>query len=474
MPSPSRRILAALFLCVLAGSWGRLGEADDNVQNGTDGESERKILEVRIAKLVNELDDPQFQTRQHATAELTRIGLPALPALNKKLADKPPLDVRTRIERIIETVELRQAPEFQLHAEWQVDTSFFALSPGGKWLAAGAGRIYDVDNKRELTFDSKTAAQGLPAFSFGDGYWAYSEKPANGKLAIRVYDRKQGKETTRAIRIKGAADRAACVRALSPSGRYAVLDAPDEEDSASLVDLTTGAETARFQASFNVYSGDSRTKLYRVRFTPDEKHLFIHVRSSDWSGFTIWDIEKGQRKANLHTWVSWETDRFAASSDGKFLVNGDFRYDITRLELSEGTKTVLFKCREELYSHWLEMLLSPNDRMLAVWSSERAPIIFFDLASQERFQIDRKRATSFRREMLAFSRDGRYAFLARDQGLDVVDLKYRKVARSMGEPYDSLADDRGIQMSADGRCLVVRQTPKDGGHSKLRIFKERP
>jgi len=444
-----------------------LGGAVDNAQDG-----DAKALEARIDKLLNELEDQHFQTRQRAMEDLTKIGAPALLTLNKKLAEKPALDVKVRIERIIETIELRQAPEFQLHGEWQIGSAFFVVSPGGKWLAA-ARRVYDVDRKLELKLGDKTA-QAIPAFGVGEGYWAYSEEPEDGQIGIRLYDRQRAKEIRKTISGNRLLKHGAWVRAVSPTGRYVVM-ASFAERSASLIDLTTGKEVTTFQDFEAPYHGDFRANALRVRFTPDEKYLLFHSRPADRGGgadyqLVVWDIEKSQRRASLPAWVSWETDRFAVSSDGAFVVNGDYHYDVTRLELAEGKKTVLFNCREELSSHWLELLLSPNNRMLAVWSSERRPIIFFDLASQQRFQIERKRSGSFRQEMLAFSRDGRHAFLARDRGVDVVDLKHRKVARS----FEVEAGDHDMQMTRDGACLVIKQTPKDESAPKLRIFKQKP
>jgi hypothetical protein len=63
----------------------------------------------KIAGLIAALDSPRFETREQATKELEKIGFSAQAALEKALAGKPPLEVRTRIERLLALLEL---PDF--------------------------------------------------------------------------------------------------------------------------------------------------------------------------------------------------------------------------------------------------------------------------------------------------------------------------------------------------------------------------
>lgn len=66
----------------------------------------------RLARLVDELDDGQFTVRRRATENLEQLAELAEPALRRALAGQPPLEVRQRLERLL---ELLQAP--LVHAE---------------------------------------------------------------------------------------------------------------------------------------------------------------------------------------------------------------------------------------------------------------------------------------------------------------------------------------------------------------------
>ncbi len=59
-----------------------------------------------IASLIADLDSKSFQVRQRATQQLERCGKAAVPALKQVLKNRPPLEVRRRIEMILERIEI--------------------------------------------------------------------------------------------------------------------------------------------------------------------------------------------------------------------------------------------------------------------------------------------------------------------------------------------------------------------------------
>jgi RNA polymerase sigma factor (sigma-70 family) len=62
----------------------------------------------RVAQLIADLDDDDFNKREKATDELVKIGEPAEPALKKALEGKPSVEMRRRLEYLLE--RMRESP----------------------------------------------------------------------------------------------------------------------------------------------------------------------------------------------------------------------------------------------------------------------------------------------------------------------------------------------------------------------------
>jgi RNA polymerase sigma factor (sigma-70 family) len=58
--------------------------------------------EKRIARLIKDLDDDEFETREKASAELARVGEPAAPALRKALEGTPSAEMRVRVTHLLD------------------------------------------------------------------------------------------------------------------------------------------------------------------------------------------------------------------------------------------------------------------------------------------------------------------------------------------------------------------------------------
>src|SRR5262249_55675948 len=59
----------------------------------------------RVQQLIVDLDDEAFAVRQQASEELDKLGESALPELLRALDQKPPLEVRHRIARLLEHIQ---------------------------------------------------------------------------------------------------------------------------------------------------------------------------------------------------------------------------------------------------------------------------------------------------------------------------------------------------------------------------------
>jgi hypothetical protein len=63
------------------------------------------VTPERLAKLLANLDDRQFEARRKAAEELERLGDLAEPAVRKELEKSPPLEVQRRLEKIVAEIE---------------------------------------------------------------------------------------------------------------------------------------------------------------------------------------------------------------------------------------------------------------------------------------------------------------------------------------------------------------------------------
>jgi HEAT repeat protein len=59
----------------------------------------------RIQQLIADLDHARFEVRQASSNALEKLGEAVEPALTKLLADKPPLEVRQRIDALLTKLE---------------------------------------------------------------------------------------------------------------------------------------------------------------------------------------------------------------------------------------------------------------------------------------------------------------------------------------------------------------------------------
>jgi RNA polymerase sigma factor (sigma-70 family) len=66
------------------------------------------VEEMRLTRLISELDNDQFHVREKATTELEKLGETALGALRKALDGQPALETRRRLEQLLEKQEHEQ------------------------------------------------------------------------------------------------------------------------------------------------------------------------------------------------------------------------------------------------------------------------------------------------------------------------------------------------------------------------------
>jgi hypothetical protein len=65
----------------------------------------------QVARRLADLDSDDFTVREQATAELTKLGDAAEPAVRKALAGRPSAEARRRLERLLEVLDRATSPE---------------------------------------------------------------------------------------------------------------------------------------------------------------------------------------------------------------------------------------------------------------------------------------------------------------------------------------------------------------------------
>ncbi len=58
-----------------------------------------------IARLIRQLDNDSFEEREKASEELEKLGKEAEDSMRKALADNPPVEVKVRLERLLENIK---------------------------------------------------------------------------------------------------------------------------------------------------------------------------------------------------------------------------------------------------------------------------------------------------------------------------------------------------------------------------------
>jgi RNA polymerase sigma factor (sigma-70 family) len=109
----------------------------------------------RLAALIADLDSEQFATREQASKELQRIGEPARPALRQALARDPSLEVRRRIEALLD--QLDGSPD-----TWRWDRAVQTLEYAGtKEAEQLLARLSQGASEARLTREAKAALKRL-------------------------------------------------------------------------------------------------------------------------------------------------------------------------------------------------------------------------------------------------------------------------------------------------------------------------
>jgi hypothetical protein len=112
----------------------------------------------RIVKLIADLDDDSFEVREHATAQLKKLGVIAESALRAKLADQPSAEVRRRAERVLGEVPKSSKASAILQATRAITTLEYVGTPEARQLLQS---IAQMEPKDWLTEEANASLKRL-------------------------------------------------------------------------------------------------------------------------------------------------------------------------------------------------------------------------------------------------------------------------------------------------------------------------
>ena len=111
----------------------------------------KRVTAEDLALLVGQLDHGRFRARQKAFEQLVRLGAAAVPELSRRLADKPSLEMRRRIENLLDKLDPLELPPHRLRevraltvleqigtADARQVLRFLADGAPGTWLTGAA------------------------------------------------------------------------------------------------------------------------------------------------------------------------------------------------------------------------------------------------------------------------------------------------------------------------------------------------
>jgi WD40 repeat protein len=121
-------------------------------------QSSKPVDTRRIARLIADLDNDTFAVREQATKELEALADHAAPALRKALAGKPHLEVRRRLEALLERLDRGSLSAETIRQIRAVEALEFIGSPEARRLLA---RLAAGPSETRLTQEARAAAGRL-------------------------------------------------------------------------------------------------------------------------------------------------------------------------------------------------------------------------------------------------------------------------------------------------------------------------
>ena len=287
------------------------------------GERGGKPPEGRVAALIKQLGDDDFERREAASKALDQIGEDALPEL-RRAERSSDAEVGRRAAAVIQAIGGRVFVEVRRFTGHTDGVITVAVSPDGRRALSGAWggqadhtvRLWDLATAKEI-HQLEGHTHGITGVAFSpDGKRALS---AGLDTTVRLWDLECGKELKC---LKGHKAEAFAV-AFTPDGKSAVSGA--HEEPIHVWDLEKG----EIRRTLRGHTGAARS----LAFSPDGRLL----ASSGFDGAVcVWEFESGKLVHRLAVTDSAVAVFVAFSPDGGRLVTGSYDHSVKLWDVKTG------------------------------------------------------------------------------------------------------------------------------------------
>ena len=388
---------------------------------------------------------------------LSAVALPAIPAAAE---DEPPEAPRPRIELV---------SDVRIDVEDGGDTNLLAvMSPAGRFMAvchaprSDSARRSDSWTRLSLIDLKKAAVTGSwggltmgglpPAFSPEGRLFAWGSRKDATTLQVNVRavatGRGMGFDVPHAAGSQGFAE---VCGVSSNAQRVAIREPADADGNRHLIvyELSKSRQIARYADLAGPHHGGVVLTGPRIA---------LHTRGTDEPGagdrrLQVVELDTSRMLADRTVFASRTTPGYALA--GELLVTGTKDFHVDLVDLASGEARTLIDA-SDLYSHYLEVVLSADGKRVVAWSDERKLILASDIEGLGDTEGEKpiRVELPYRAHVLGISADGRWAYVrVHDRGIVAVDIDSGSEAGALATgTSEGLAD--WVRITPDGAFLV--------------------
>ena len=280
--------------------------------------------EKKIAKLIEQLGDDEYDVRKAAEKKLIEIGEPALDQVTKAARGAADADVKLRAIVLSATIGKGLFGQIRTFTGHTGEIRHLAVSKDGKRILSGSQdytmRLWDTETGKEVQkFEGKGWA------------WSVAFSPDEKKVlssggvdkTMRLWNVADGKEERQFIGntsfVYGAA--------FAPDGKHVAASGAKDDCSIRIFETNTAKEVHKLEGH--------KGWVWKIAYSPDGKKL-ASVGANDMS-FRIWDVETGNTLIEGKDAHEGNVIGLAFSPDGKSLLTTGRDVCVKLWDVEKGT-----------------------------------------------------------------------------------------------------------------------------------------